>query len=91
MNQDKEPIAIIGIGCRFPGGASTPGEFWDFLSKGGNGVIDVPADRWNGTALYHPEYTLPGKISVKWGGYIDNIDMFDAGFFNISIEPITLF
>lgn len=80
-----EPIAIIGMGCRFPGNANNVDEFWEkVLVVGKDAVGAVPKDRWDADALYHPDYTLAGKISVKTGGFIDDIDKFDPQFFGIS-------
>ncbi len=80
----SEPIAIIGMGCRFPGDANTPEQFWQFLQGGGNGVVDVPADRWDVDQYYDPNPDAPGKSYSRWGGFLQNIDQFDPAFFNIS-------
>jgi acyl transferase domain-containing protein/NADPH:quinone reductase-like Zn-dependent oxidoreductase/surfactin synthase thioesterase subunit/NAD(P)-dependent dehydrogenase (short-subunit alcohol dehydrogenase family)/SAM-dependent methyltransferase len=82
--KDREPLAIIGIGCRFPGNVTTPEEFWDLIVGGGDGLTDIPADRWNADAKYAPEFKTAGKISVRRGGFIKDIDKFDAAFFGIS-------
>lgn len=79
-----EPIAIVGIGCRFPGGADGAEAFWKLLVEGIDAVREVPSDRWNVEALYDPEPGTPGKTNSRWGGFIDGIDQFDAGFFGIS-------
>jgi polyketide synthase 12/epothilone polyketide synthase D len=79
-----EPIAIIGIGCRFPGGANSPESFWDLLVRGVDAVTEVPPDRWNKKAFYDPELHKPGKAHSCWGGFVDGIDQFDAPFFGIS-------
>ncbi len=84
MSAKHDPIAIIGIGCRFPGGAASPEQFWEYLCRGGNGITEIPPDRWQADAYYHPDSTVAGKISVKWGGFVEDIDRFDARFFNIS-------
>ncbi len=65
MKKDREPLAIIGIGCRFPGNVSTPEEFWDLIIGGGDGLINIPADRWNADAKYAPDFKTAGKISVR--------------------------
>ena len=80
----REPLAIVGIGCRFPGNVNTPEEFWKFIIEGGDGLTDIPADRWNSNAKYAPDFKTAGKISVKRGGFIKDIDKFDASFFGIS-------
>jgi len=80
----REPLAIVGIGCRFPGNVYTPEEFWKFIIAGGDGLTDIPADRWNSNAKFAPDFKTAGKISVKRGGFIKDIDKFDASFFGIS-------
>jgi myxalamid-type polyketide synthase MxaE and MxaD len=80
----SEPIAIIGMACRFPGGASSPEAFWDLLEKGRDGVVDVPADRWDVDAHHDPDPDVPGKMYTRKGGFLGPIDGFDARFFGIS-------
>jgi acyl transferase domain-containing protein/acyl carrier protein len=79
-----EPIAIIGIGCRFPGGADNPDLFWDLLSRGIDAVHEVPADRWDADAYYDPDPGTPGKTCIRSAGFLDHVDLFDAEFFGIS-------
>ena len=79
-----EPIAVIGMACRFPGGANTLEAFWELLRNGGDGISEVPADRWDVDALYDPDPTAPGKMSTRWGGFLDQVDQFDPHFFGIS-------
>ena len=79
-----EPIAIIGIGCRFPGGANNPEAFWRLLRDGVDAISEVPAERWDVNAFYDPDPTIPGKISTRWGGFLEYVDQFDASFFGIS-------
>ncbi len=79
-----EPIAIVGLGCRFPGGASTSEKFWDLLHNGTDAIAEVPADRWNIEAFYDPDVDAPGKMNTRNGGFIDQVDQFDAHFFGIS-------
>ncbi len=81
--KSKEPIAIVGIGCRFPGEVNSPKEFWAALKAGFNGITDVPADRWSIEEYYDPNPDKAGKIKQKKGGFIKDIDQFDAEFFNI--------
>jgi len=78
-----EPIAVIGIGCRFPG-AKDPESFWQLLSNGVDMIKEVPEDRWNKHAFYHPDPSVPGKSISYWGGFLENIDQFDPFFFGIS-------
>ena len=80
----REPLAIIGIGCRYPGDANTPEEFWRLIIGKKDALGPIPADRWDNDGLYAPEWRRAGKISVNRGGFIKDIDKFDAGFFGIS-------
>lgn len=80
----REPIAIIGIGCRFPGGANTPAAFWQLLCDGVDVIREVPLDRWNVEAYYDSDRSKASKINTRWGGFIEKIDHFDANFFGIS-------
>src|SRR5512140_1929296 len=73
-----EPIAVIGLGCRFPGGADDPEAFWRILCNGVDAIRDVPADRWDAQAVYDPDQDAPGKTYTRWGGFLDRVDLFDA-------------
>lgn len=78
-------IAIIGIGCRFPGGASSPGAFWNLLKNGVDAIVDVPGDRWDMRRFYDPDTEKPGKVHSKQGGFLkEKIEDFDPLFFGIS-------
>ncbi|MBB5939896.1 polyketide synthase [Streptomyces zagrosensis] len=79
-----EPIAIISMACRLPGDANSPEEFWELLARGGDGIVDVPADRWDAAALYDPDPEATGKSYCNRGGFVTPIDLFDAPFFGIS-------
>ena len=79
-----EPLAVIGLGCRFPGGADTPDLFWDLLVNGRQGIREVPPDRWDIDAYFDPDPDKPGKMNTRWGGFLEQIDQFDADFFGIS-------
>jgi acyl transferase domain-containing protein/NADPH:quinone reductase-like Zn-dependent oxidoreductase/thioesterase domain-containing protein/acyl carrier protein/SAM-dependent methyltransferase len=79
-----DPIAIVGIGCRFPGGAKNPAVFWQNLCAGADGITEIPPDRWNIQAYYDPAPGRPGKTNARWGGFIDDIGQFDPAFFAIS-------
>src|SRR5687767_571166 len=70
----REPIAIIGIGCRFPGGIDGPAAFWRALRDELDAIGGIPADRSDSDALYDPTPRTPGKIMSRWGGYLDRID-----------------
>ncbi len=80
----REPLAIIGIGCRFPGSANNPEEFWKLIIDKSDALTDIPPDRWDMQAKYAPDFKQAGKISVRRGGFIKDIDKFDASFFGIS-------
>src|SRR5207253_2019755 len=85
----KMTVAIIGIGCRFPGRADGPETFWQMLRSGGSAIGEIPADRWNSRAFYDPRARKPGKIGAKWGGFVEDLDKFDAAFFGISPREAT--
>jgi acyl transferase domain-containing protein/NADPH:quinone reductase-like Zn-dependent oxidoreductase/acyl carrier protein len=78
-----EPVAIIGLSCRFPG-APNAEAFWRLLTQGVDAIREVPADRWDIDALYAPDATAPGMMSTRWGGFLEQVDRFDAHFFSIS-------
>ncbi len=78
-----EAIAIIGIGCRFPGAPDARG-FWNLLRNAVDAIREVPADRFNLREFYDPDPAAPGKIVTRWGGFIEHVDQFDAHFFGIS-------
>jgi acyl transferase domain-containing protein len=81
---DGEPIAIIGMGCRFPG-ANSPSEYWNVLCSGRSMMRDVPSDRWNADRFYDPDPDRPGTTYVRKGGFLQGaVDEFDAAFFGIS-------
>ncbi|MFS0518988.1 type I polyketide synthase [Nostoc sp. UIC 10607] len=79
----KEPIAIVGIGCRFPG-AKDKQAFWKLLHDGVDAITEVPLSRWNIEAFYDPDTTKPDKMNTRWGGFLEQVDQFDAQFFGIS-------
>ncbi|MDP7729211.1 type I polyketide synthase [Mycobacterium sp. TY813] len=79
-----EPIAVIGMGCRLPGNVNGPQDFWQLLLDGRDTIREVPADRWDGDAFYDPDPETPGKMTTKWGGFIDDVAGFDADFFGIT-------
>ncbi|MCC6191418.1 MAG: acyltransferase domain-containing protein, partial [Anaerolineales bacterium] len=84
QHAQTEPIAIIGMGCRYPNGANSPEAFWELLHTGRDGITEVPPDRWNAGAFYDPQPDRPGKIGTRWGGFLDNVAGFDARFFGIA-------
>jgi myxalamid-type polyketide synthase MxaE and MxaD len=79
-----EPIAIIGMGCRFPNGAGRPESFWRLLCDGVDAVREIPLDRWDWRAYYDPDPEKPGRMNTRWGSFLEQVDHFDAAFFGIS-------
>src|SRR5580700_10704254 len=79
-----EPIAIIGVGCRIPGGANDPEEFWRLLHEGRSGVREISSDRWDADAYYDSNPDAPGKIATRFGGFLDQVDRFEPQFFEIA-------
>ncbi|WP_437594346.1 SDR family NAD(P)-dependent oxidoreductase [Sorangium sp. So ce1000] len=77
-------IAIIGMGCRFPGGVVDPESFWALLRDGVDAVTEVPLERWNAQELYDDDPAAPGRMNTRWGGFLSGIGDFDADFFGIS-------
>ncbi|MBF0135019.1 MAG: SDR family oxidoreductase [Magnetococcales bacterium] len=80
----SEPIAIIGYGCRFPGGADNPEGYWHLLQNGIDAIVELPKSRWDISAYHDPDMEAPGKICTRNGGFLPQIDSFDAPFFGIS-------
>ena len=85
-----EPIAIVGMACRFPGHASSLEAYWQLLANGMDAITEVPADRWNMSAFYDPDRAAPGKMNTRWGGFLDQVDGFDAAFFGIAPREAVL-
>ena len=79
-----EPVAVVGIGCRFPGDVSGPESFWRLLLEGTDAISEVPADRWDADAFYDPDPLAPGRMTTKWGGFVSDVAGFDADFFGIT-------
>jgi len=80
--KSNEPIAIIGLGCRFPK-AKNPNEFWQLLKNGVDAITEVPKSRWDIKTFYEPT-PAPGKMNTRWGGFLDEVATFDPQFFGIS-------
>ncbi len=83
---DTEPIAVVGMGCRFPGGANSTAEYWRLLQDGASGIVRVPPERWDADAFYSDDHSVPGTICCPEGGFLTSWrpDEFDAEFFGIS-------
>src|SRR5688572_23393557 len=86
----REPIAIVGMACRFPG-APDVASYWRLLEGGGDAIGPVPGDRWDAEAFYDANPDAPGKTYCREGGFIEQVDRFDAPFFGISPrEAVTM-
>ncbi len=80
----QEPIAIVGMGCRYPGWVHDPESYWRLLSEGVDAVTEVPAERWDIEALYDPDPEVSGKMTTRFGGFVREVDRFDAEFFGMA-------
>ncbi len=87
----NEPIAIISMACRFPGGAVTPERYWDVLIQKRETAIDVPASRWDAGAHYSADVDASGKTYCRMACFLEEaVDQFDAGFFGITPREANL-
>ncbi|MDI2127094.1 type I polyketide synthase [Yinghuangia seranimata] len=81
----REPVAVVGAGCRFPGGATSPDELWRLVSDGVDAMGGFPSDRgWDVDGLYDPDPEARGKTYTRTGGFLPDLAEFDAGFFGVS-------
>ncbi len=80
----RDPIAVIGMGCRFPGGSNNPEMFWRQLERGEDAITEIPKDRWDVDMYYDPDPETKGKMYARHGGFIENVDLFDTNFFGIA-------
>lgn len=77
------PVAVVGLSCRYPGGDGAQG-FWQVLDEGRDAITEVPPGRWDVSAYYDADADAPGKMNTRRGGFLSGIDLFDAGFFDVS-------
>ena len=84
-----EPIAVVSMGCRFPGDNTNPSRLWDNLRRGQDAITEIPKDRWDVDSFYDPDPDVPGKMYTKFGGFLDKVDHFDPAFFGISAREAT--
>ncbi|WP_253765559.1 beta-ketoacyl synthase N-terminal-like domain-containing protein, partial [Goodfellowiella coeruleoviolacea] len=81
----REPIAVVGVGCRFPGGVGSAAELWGLVAAGGDAVGELPVDRgWDVAGLFDPDPDRAGRFYTRGGGFLTGAGGFDAGFFGIS-------
>ncbi len=78
-----DPVAIVGMACRFPGGADAPEQLWDLLCRGADAVRDIPTDRWPADAWFDPDLSAVGKTITKRAAFLERIDGFDADYFGV--------
>ncbi len=83
-----ESVAIVGIGCRYPGGADTPDAFWQMIRDGVDSVTEVPRSRWDVDPIYDRDPRTPNKTNTRWGGFLDQIDQFDPQFFGMAPREV---
>jgi len=79
-----DPIAVVGLGCRFPGSGDSAGSYWRALVAGTDAIREVPADRWNADRYFDLDPTRPGRMNTRWGSFLDDVRGFDAAFFGIA-------
>ena len=80
----NDDIAIVGIGCRFPGGVDSAEAYWNLLERGGDAVGEIPADRWDTDAYYNPDPTVAGTMYTRHGAFVGEVDRFDTEFFRLT-------
>jgi acyl transferase domain-containing protein/acyl carrier protein len=80
----RPPIAIVGVGCRMPGGVRDIDGLWRALASGADAIVEVPPERWDIDAWFDADPDAVGRMNSRWGGFLDQIDMFDPGFFELS-------
>ena len=88
LDRLHEPIAIVGLSCRFPAGANDPEALWQILRDGIDAIREIPPDRWDVDAYYDSNPGIPGKMYTRCGGFLDSVDRFDPHFFGISPREV---
>ncbi|MFH8371038.1 SDR family NAD(P)-dependent oxidoreductase [Streptomyces sp. NPDC018031] len=85
LAQSSEPLAIVGMSCRYPGGVTSPEELWELVESGRDAISELPTDRgWDVERLFDPDPEQPGKVYTRGGGFVDEVADFDAEFFGVS-------
>ena len=82
--RQRQPVAVVGIGLRLPGGAHDENSLWLILADGVDTISEIPRDRWDIDTYHDPDPDKPGKMNVRHGAFLTNVDQFDADFFGIS-------
>jgi len=82
--KQREPIAIVGMGCRIPGAEAGPEGFWRLLHEGRDAISQPPPERWDAAAYYSADPDAPGRTATLWGSFLPAVDYFDAAHFGIS-------
>jgi polyketide synthase 5 len=85
----QDPIAVIGMACRLPGGIDSPERLWEALLRGDDLVTEIPPDRWDADEYYDPQPGVPGRSVCKWGAFLDDVAGFDPEFFGITENEAT--
>src|SRR5690625_5073332 len=81
----EDPVAIVGMGCRFPGGVGSPEELWEVVDSGAQVIGGLPEDRgWDREGLFDPDPDAVGRSYCRWGGFLEDVSGFDAELFGIS-------
>nr|WP_020406515.1 type I polyketide synthase [Hahella ganghwensis] len=81
---EDDPVVVVGMACKFPGDVTDPEAFWDLLINGKDAITEVPPERWDNEVFYDARPAVPGKVSTKWAGFVDGIDLFDPALFGVS-------
>jgi acyl transferase domain-containing protein/acyl carrier protein len=84
LRPPPDPIAIVGMACRYPGGVNDPQSFWALLKRGGDAITEIPSSRWDVDAFYDPNQGRAGKMTTRWGGFLEDVERFDPHLFGIS-------